>query len=255
MNSSGFQPRFYRNKMGEGRFVSFTIGYKDSDLWIGIDSKSYHPIIQEFAQKQLVELRQLLENYIIRHPLFASSFVPVALLPDAPKIAETMSLAGLKSGTGPMAAVAGAFSESIGMAIQAEFAIEEIVVENGGDIYLSLKHDLLMSVYAGDSPLSGKLGVQIKADNTPLGVCTSAGTVGPSINFGKADAVMVICSDTALADAYATAISNNVKCADDISVQQQLYSTEKEIISLLMICQGQIGIYGQFEIRPIKSVG
>jgi len=112
-----------------------------------------------------------------------------------------------------------------------------------------------MSVYAGDSPLSGKLGAQIPAHFTPLGVCTSAGTVGPSINFGKADAVMVVCKDTALADAYATAISNKIKLANDIPIQQQFYSAEHEIISLLMICQGQIGISGQFEIRPIKSVG
>jgi uncharacterized protein len=255
MNSSGFEPRFYRSKMGEGRFVPFTIGYKDSDLWIGIDSKSYNTEIQDFAQRRLVELRQSLELYILNHPLFATSFVPIELLPGAPEIAKIMSIAGLKTGTGPMAAVAGAFSEFIGKAVQAEFGVEEIVVENGGDIYLSLKRDLLMSVYAGDSPLSGKLGVQIPAHYTPLGVCTSAGTVGPSINFGKADAVMVICKDTALADAYATAISNKIKLANDIPIQQQFYSTEQEIISLLMICQGQIGISGQFEIKPIKSVG
>jgi uncharacterized protein len=239
--------------MGEGRFVSFTIGYKDSDLWIGIDSKSYNPRIPKFAQEQLVLLRQLLENYIIKQPQFASSFVPLTLLVDAPHIAKVMSAAAFISNTGPMASVAGAFSEFIGKAILSEFLIEEIVVENGGDIYLSLTHDLFLSVYAGDSLLSGKIGVEIPADYTPLGVCTSAGTVGPSKNFGKADAVMVVCSDTAFADAYATAISNKIKNGDDIPVQQKAYSTKPEILSLLMICEGQLGISGQFEIKPVKS--
>lgn len=82
--------------MGEGRFVPFTIGYKDSDLWIGIDSKSYNTEIQDFAQRRLVELRQSLELYILNHPLFATSFVPIELLPGAPEIAKIMSIAGLK---------------------------------------------------------------------------------------------------------------------------------------------------------------
>ena len=122
-----------------------------------------------------------------------------------------MAMAGEKAGVGPMAAVAGAFSEEIGKTLLRTFPINELVVENGGDIFLKLEKPLVLSVYAGTSVLSEKIGIEIPAQETPLGVCTSAGTVGPSHSFGKADAVMVACKNTAVADAFATALANQVK--------------------------------------------
>jgi ApbE superfamily uncharacterized protein (UPF0280 family) len=50
-----------------------------------------------------------------------------------------------------------------------------------------------------------------------LGICTSSATVGPSISFGIADAVTVFSHDVALADAWATAICNEIR-PDDTSV-------------------------------------
>ena len=45
----------------------------------------------------------------------------------------------------------------------------------------------------------------------PMGICTSSGTVGHSLSFGKADAVCVKAKSVSLADAAATAIGNMVK--------------------------------------------
>lgn len=248
-----YEPRFYRNRMGEGRFRSFVAGYKDSDLWIGVDAASFKPEMPAFAQRKLIELRKELENYILSHPEFATSFSPVSVINPAPQIAKDMADAGKLAQMGPMAAVAGVFSEYLGKSIQQEFTVKEIVVENGGDIYLSLEKDLVMSVYAGKSPLSGKIGIEIPAKETPLGICTSAGTVGPSTSFGKADAVMIICKNTAIADAFATAIGNKVKTADDIQTQLQQYEDQKEILSNLIICDGKIGIKGCFDLKIIGN--
>lgn len=109
-----------------------------------------------------------------------------------------------------------------------------------------------MSVYAGNSPLSEKIGIEIQASESPLGVCTSAGTVGPSISFGKADAVMIICRNTALADAFATGFGNRVKTPED--VQKVIGETEyyPEILSAVIICRDKIGIRGKFEMKLIK---
>lgn len=249
----GIEPRFYRNQMGEGRFSSFVVGYKDSDLWIGVDPQSYKPEMPLFAQTKLVEFRKKLENYLLIHPKFATSFTPIAPKPLAPDIAVQMALAGHAAGTGPMAAVAGAFSEYLGKALCKTFDIKEIVVENGGDIYLSLQKSLILSIYAGTSPLSGKIGVEIPANKTPLGVCTSAGTVGPSTSFGNADAVMVVSKNTAIADAYATAIGNHVKSDGDVNTQIEAFGEKKELYALIIICQGKIGIKGQFAIVPIAN--
>jgi uncharacterized protein len=249
---SGFGKRFYREKMGEGRFKAFTISCKDSDLWIGIDFESFRPEMVDFARNKLFLIRVTLEKYISNYSLFQTSFVPVNTKKGDPEIAIEMSNAAKLAGTGPMAAVAGAFSEYIGKEIQKEFTVNEIVVENGGDIYLKLNHDLILSVYAGDSPLTGKIGLRIPADSTPLGICTSAGTVGPSLSFGKADAVMIASKSTALADALATAYGNIIKTEDDIPRAMELAKLNKTILSAIIICEGKIGICGQFNVQPVE---
>ncbi len=247
------EPRFYRKRMGRERFCSFVVGYKDSDLWIGVDCAHDHASIPEFAKEKLLELRKGLERYILSHPEFAASFSPVDPLPGAPEIAFSMARAGTIAGTGPMAAVAGAFSEYLGRALLAEFNLDEIVIENGGDLFLSLKNDLILEVYAGKSALTGKIGLQIPAKYSPLGICTSAGTVGPSVSLGKADAAMVACADTALADAWATAIGNKVKNQADIETQLDCMGHHPEIISLLIICEENVGVRGRFELIPINE--
>ncbi len=247
------EPRFYRTGMGKSRFESFEINYKDSNLWIGIDKKSFNPLIPFFALNKLTEIREILEEYIQKEPEFKSSLKPVALLPGAPEIALIMAMASRKAGTGPMAAVAGAFSEYIGKAVYKEFSVEEIVVENGGDIWMNIENDILISVYAGNSPFSEKISVEIKAGFSPLGICTSAGKVGPSFSFGNADAVMVACKDASLADALATAIGNNIKQAADIDIQQNNFKNFNEILSLIIVCEDKIGVSGKFKIKPTNQ--
>ncbi|GAI49814.1 unnamed protein product, partial [marine sediment metagenome] len=63
-------------------------------------------------------------------------------------------------------------------------------------------------IFAGRSPLSQRIILKIEAKENYIGVCTSSGTVGPSLSFGKADAVTVISDSVLLADAAATAVGN-----------------------------------------------
>jgi len=126
-----------------------------------------------------------------------------------------MMNASEQTGIGPMSAVAGAFSYHIGNMLEQRYGLKEVIVENGGDLYLNITKDTLISVYAGNSPLSEKVGLRVPAEYSPLGICTSAGTVGPSLNFGAADAVMVACKNTLLADSYATALIGPIPVCSD----------------------------------------
>ena len=116
---------------------------------------------------------------------------------------KQMIEAGQKAGVGPMAAVAGAIAECVGRELLA-FS-PEIIIENGGDIYLKCLKKRVVGIFAGKSPLTGKIGLEIDAKDTPLGVCTSSGTVSHSLSFGKADAAVAIAPSATLADAAATA--------------------------------------------------
>lgn len=243
------EQRNYRKEMNTGRFKSFTAGYKDTDLWIGVDPGSYKEELKEFSRNRIKEYRIKLENYILQDPFFAESLVPVELKPDAPEIARIMAEASQKAGIGPLSAVAGTFAECLGKDLIKHYELKEVVIENGGDIFLKLKDEMVLSVYAGTSPLSGKVGIKLPRLNTFAGVCTSAGRVGPSLSLGNADAVMVVCESAPLADSWATSIGNRIKSAKDIG--PVLIETEKypDILSVLAICEGNIGIRGKFDLK------
>ncbi len=203
----------------------------------------------DLVRMVVVDIWQKLESYIRSDPEFATSLLPYNLRSNAPAEAVAMAQAAARAGVGPMAAVAGLFSEKVGQALLGEYRLRELVVENGGDIFMKLENDLVISVFAGNSPLSEKIGVKIPANETPVGVCTSSGTVGPSLSFGSADAVMVACRNTALADAFATALGNKVKSPGVIGEVLKNSEDYPEILSLLIICRDKTGIRGNFELK------
>ena len=247
-----FEPRTYRNSFSKERFQSFVITYKDSDLWVGIDPVSYKKEMADFALDKLKKIRDELEAYLVIDPFFKKSLKPCSVQETAPEMVKQMAAASEKADVGPMAAVAGIFSELIGRSLLENFSISELVIENGGDIFMELQNSLIMSIFAGESPLSGVVGLEISAEQTPLGICTSAGTVGPSRSFGKADAVMIACRETALADAFATGLGNLIKKPTDVDKVLKRTEAVPEIISAVLICEDQIGIRGEFEMKLLS---
>jgi len=247
-----YEKRTYRAQFNSDRFQSFQVNYLETDLWIGINPSSFKEEMKEIALLKINELRTKLDAYIIEEPFFKKSLKPFQPAENAPSEAKEMAVAAEKAGVGPMAAVAGLFAREVGETLLKNFSVEEMVIENGGDIFVLLKNELVLSVFAGESPLSERIGLVIPAEKSKLGICTSAGTVGPSLSFGKADAVVVICEDSVLADAFATAFGNKVKSPND--VEKVINQSEKypEILSMLIICEDKVGVRGDYEIRILK---
>jgi len=149
-------------------------------------------------------------------------------------------------GVGPMAAVAGAIAEMVGRELL-NFS-SEVIVENGGDIFLCHKKMRHIGIYAGDSPLSGKLALEIEPEDTPLGVCTSSGTVGHSLSFGKADAAIVLSPSAALADAAATAVGNMVKTAEDMPRAIEFVREVEGLTGIAIIVGDKMAVWGKINL-------
>jgi hypothetical protein len=148
-----------------------------------------------------------------------------------------------------MAAVAGAIAEAVGKDLLAHTI--EVIVENGGDIFMKILRPRLVGVYAGESPFTGKIALEIRPEETPLGVCTSSGTVGHSLSLGAADAVIVVSSSTALADAAATAIGNRVSTVDDIDVAIGQAQTIDGLAGVVVIKEDRMGMWGNVKLVPL----
>jgi ApbE superfamily uncharacterized protein (UPF0280 family) len=128
----------------------------------------------------------------------------------------------------------------------------EVIVENGGDIYMKSLRKRLVGVYAGPSPLTGKIGLEINGADTPIGICTSSGTVGHSLSYGKADAVIVLSQSAILADAAATAIGNLIKQPADIPSGIELAKSIEGVAGVIIIKGDNTGLWGKVKICPMS---
>lgn len=214
---------------------------RETDLLIFADS-----LLQEEALRAVLHYRHHLEDYIRACPDFALSLIPLPPDAYAPPLIREMYNASCRAQVGPMASVAGAIAELVGKDLLQHSG--NVIVENGGDIFLRVSEDARIGIYAGTSPLSSRLALNIPAGMTPLGVCTSSGTVGHSLSFGRSDAVTILAPSTPLADAAATAVGNRVRCTQDIASGLDYAQTIEGISGALIIVNDQFGAWGAVEI-------
>ena len=239
-----YEERTYRNLVKTDDLVKFQVIVKETDLLIRAEND-----LTKETRESVLKYRHQLETYIMMNPGFQKSLVPLADDPYAPEIIKQMILTSQKAGVGPMATVAGAMADWVSKDLL-QFS-KEVIVENGGDIYLASSKERTVGIYAGDSPLSLKVGIVIAPDEAPLGVCTSSGTVGPSLSFGKANAVCILSKSAALADAAATAVGNVVKGKQDISLGLGKAREIEGVLGTLIIVGEKMGVWGRIRLTRL----
>ncbi len=237
--------RFYRSGRAAGDWKTFEVKHRETDLWIRAER-----LAEKEALEAVLSCRRQLESYIAGSGSFLASLVPLPEDPLAPPVVRSMLEAGAKAGVGPMAAVAGAIAQAVGRAIRD--VAGSIIVENGGDCFLDVDEDLTIGVYAGPgSPFKDRVALRFARERFPLGVCTSSGTIGHSLSFGKADAVVVAAKDAALADAAATAVGNMVRSAGDLEAALDKAAGIASVEGVLVLIGDKLGAWGEMELSPL----
>jgi len=205
----------------------------------------------DLVTDEIIKQREILEKYIITNPEFLKSLSPVPSLTEfAPEIAKRMQKAGLFTEVGPMAAVAGTIAQlgvesCTASAKGYDSNQSETIVENGGDIFMFLKKELILGIHSGVKALEGKLAFLIQPDITPMAVCSSSSTMGHSLSLGNCNLATVFAKSAALADAAATKACNMVKKEEDIQKALNAISTIPGITGLVIIKDEKIGIAGE----------
>ena len=172
--------RFYRYQHQAPKgWESFQVKYRETDLWIRARLK---PGARGCAGG--FKLPSSTGEYIAAHEDFLSplcrSRTTLSPLPSSAECSRRPAAAGV----GPMASVAGAMAQAVGITLK-QFS-DSVIVENGGDCYLDLSEETTVGIFAGpDSPFTGKIAIKLGPERFPIGICTSSGTVGHSLSFGK----------------------------------------------------------------------
>ena len=236
-----YEKRTYRNLDKTDDLIKFEVIVKETDLLV----RAERDLTKE-TRESILKYRHQLETYIAMNPEFQKSLIPLKDDPDIPEIVREMIRTSQLAHVGPMAAVAGAMAESVSKDLLK--LSKEVIVENGGDIYLSTSKEQTIGIYAGDSPLSLKIGIVIRPEETPLGICTSSGTVGHSLSFGKADAVCILSRSAALADAAATAVGNIIQEKKDIELGLERGKEIEGVLGTLIIVGEKMGVWGNIKL-------
>ena len=249
MKTQKCKNRFYRQWVKSEDLIKTHISVEETDLEI----LSAKPLDRAWLKQRILSYRQDIQAYIAKDKRFLTALKPIAIELGAPRIIKQMAKASKIVNVGPMAAVAGSIAQILAKDLLNQ-GCSELIVENGGDIFLSTqKKDRLVAVFAGDSKFSGKLALLIRPTQTPCGICTSSATFGHSLSFGNADSVVILARDAALADAVATATCNLVTSSNDFDKAIQFAKKISRIFGVLIILNNKLASWGKIEIKKFQS--
>jgi ApbE superfamily uncharacterized protein (UPF0280 family) len=221
---------------------------KETDLLILADRD-----LTDETRELVLTHRFQLEEHIARYPEFRTSLSPLPEPAAAPRIVRLMGEAGRLAAVGPMAAVAGAISELVGEELR-QYS-PELLIENGGDLYLAGRKERVVAIFTGERELGTRLGLSIGVEERPLGVCTSSGRLGHSLSLGEASTATILARSAALADAAATAAGNVVRGPGGVEEGLELARRIPGVLGAVIVHRGKIGAWGKVELVPLEDGG
>ena len=239
-----YKDHAYRKRVHPRDLTSFRVLVKETDLLVS-SSKD----LSTHATDSVHRYRTQLEDYIRSKPDFLSTLLPYPEDPFAPAIIREMISVTRIFGVGPMAAVAGTIAQFVGNDLL-KYS-QEVIVENGGDIFLNSERPVTVSIFAGSSRLSDKLGLIIHPEEMPAGICTSSATVGHSLSLGIADAVCILAQSASLADAAATALGNRITKRSELRTAIESIRESKDIEGGVVIVGNTMVSWGEIELTKI----
>lgn len=236
----------YRRRVRADDLVSFQVTVKETDLMILAEED-----LHEEAREIVLTQRLRLEEYIAGHAEFMTALIPLAEEETAPSIVRLMCRSSFPAGVGPMASVAGAVAEHVGRELRERSG--EIIVENGGDVYLAGERPRVVAIFTAESGLGSRLGLSVAPGGGAMGVCTSSGKFGHSLSLGEASTATVVAPSAALADAAATAVGNRVRGRDGLEKGMDFARSVEGVAGAVIVHQGRVSAWGDLELVSLEG--
>ncbi|UCG34651.1 MAG: UPF0280 family protein [Candidatus Omnitrophota bacterium] len=236
-----YQERFYRKQISSK--FNLEISYQESDLYISSDKEIDESVVEKILKKYYEEIA----CYIKNNPRFMSSLSPLQDDSKAPAIIKDMIECSRITGIGPFSSVAGAIAQYVGNEL-CGYA-NEVIVENGGDIFFKIVEDKKVGLYLGKDFKQPSLQLKIKGNESSFGIASSSGQFGHSLSFGKADLVTVLAKNAVIADGFATAFTNRIQKEEDIERVFDVAKKSPFINGVLIALEGKIFLWGDLQLE------
>jgi ApbE superfamily uncharacterized protein (UPF0280 family) len=198
----------------------------------------------KLAEQTIIATRETIETYIAKQPGFLTALEPLTVEAEAPLVIRLMAAAAARANVGPMAAVAGAIAQETVEAL-VKAGAPYVVMDNGGDIVLFIDRPVTVGIFTGPAKIRD-IALRFLPRPDIFSVCTSSGTVGHSLSFGRADTATVIAHDGYLADAVATTLGNSVKKGLEKEIEKAIRAALIDgIEGLLVVANDRLGLGGE----------
>jgi len=241
MSMGDYTERFYRRRVRSGGLVTFEVIVKETDLQVSAEKR-----LEKETRDLILDARHQIESYITLHPEFLTTLKRYPPDPYAPPLVREMIECTRQVGVGPMASVAGAIAQYVGQGLLR--STSQVIVENGGDIFLKVDRRATVSIFAARSPLSEKIGVLISPEAMPVGICSSSATVGHSFSTGAADVGCVLAPSAAFADGAATSLCNIIQSPKDLNGIGAWAEKTGGVLGALVILGDKLATWGNIEL-------
>ncbi|MBS7634837.1 UPF0280 family protein [Candidatus Bathyarchaeota archaeon] len=232
-----------KKKIGDMAIYEYGFILGNSKVHIKCDRKGAILASAEEMKRHIKDL----SDYIKKNPQILYALEPLEVEPEAPQIIRKMAYASKMANVGPMASVAGAIAD-FGLEALLRMGSNIAIVEDGGEISASTMEDIPISIITSERKLSGKIGLLITNDDSPIGIATSTGKTDRVVSFGEADSVTVVAENAATADAAATSICNAIVGLDAVrSILKGLERAKniRGVRGAIIIRNGQVGLVGK----------
>lgn len=237
-----YESRFYQSDFIKEWF-SLRVSVSETDLLV----KSKFSLEESYVVFLVKKFRKDIEDYILKHNEFKTALSPLPVKRPCPDIVFEMAEKSSLAGVGPMASVAGAVAEFLGKELISKSP--ELLVENGGDIFIKKQGDIKLSLYAGKGSFVNSLTLLVENKDGETGICSSSSFLGESLSLGNADLTTVISPSAVFADALATKLANMVYKEEDIGKALEFAKSFSLTRGVLAVKGERIGIWGDIRIE------
>lgn len=160
-----YERKTYRNRIPLAQSVSFEVEVRETNLHV-----QAHSDLSAKAKDSVFRYRYQVEEYLRQHPAFRETSSPIQIYGSAPEIVRYTDLSSRNTGVAPMSCMSGAMADFVGRDLAVDSA--NLIVTSGGDAFIKSSFPLEVYLYAGGSPLDGKIVVAMPTLKNCFGIST-----------------------------------------------------------------------------------
>jgi uncharacterized protein len=230
-----YERKTYRNKIPLGQSVNFEVEVRETNLHV-----QAHSDLSAKTKDSVFRYRYQVEEYLRQHPAFRETASPIQIYGSAPEIVRYADLASRSTGVAPMSCMSGAMADFVGRDLAVDSA--NLVVSSGGDAFVKSSFPMEIYLYAGGSPLDGRIVIALPTLKNCFGVSTFV--PGRGIH-----AVTVLSRSACWASAFSKDIGDRFLAGESLSSVLKRAEAYTDVGGVVIIAGEKVVVGGEMVLR------